>query len=101
MTLLRRMGWKPGQGIGARITKQSKAKMKKANRRMFRTGGIKMIYYIFSRIFLLTKWHFFDLLLLIFIFHIHFKKIVIESYSVLLMNQKYLYFISLHKLPIL
>ena len=33
--LLREMGWKPGQGIGPRITRRSKRLQKKANRKMF------------------------------------------------------------------
>lgn len=32
--LLKKMGWRPGQGIGSRLTKKEKAKIKKRNERM-------------------------------------------------------------------
>ena len=37
--LLREMGWKPGQGIGPRITKRSKMLQKKANQRLYHKTG--------------------------------------------------------------
>ena len=38
--LLREMGWKPGQGIGPRITKRSRMLQKKATQRLYhKTGG--------------------------------------------------------------
>lgn len=32
--LLKKMGWRPGQGIGSRVTKKEKAKIKRRNARM-------------------------------------------------------------------
>ncbi|XP_076764140.1 G patch domain-containing protein 1 [Xylocopa sonorina] len=34
ITLLKKMGWKPGQGVGSRLTKKEKAKIKRRNERM-------------------------------------------------------------------
>lgn len=32
--LLKKMGWRPGQGVGSRLTKKQKAKIKRKNERM-------------------------------------------------------------------
>lgn len=34
ITLLKKMGWKPGQGVGSRLTKKEKAKVKKRNEKI-------------------------------------------------------------------